>query len=62
MQTPPWKTSDRSLPHCVSPTANMDMSYFTIKYLATLPLGLSNDSNRIVKVKSERCETTADEM
>lgn len=38
------------------------MSYLTIKYLATLSLGLNNVSNKIVKVKAERCETTADEM
>lgn len=38
------------------------MSHFTIKYLTTLPLGLNNDSNNIVKVKAEHCETAADEM
>lgn len=38
------------------------MSYFAIKYLAALPLGLNDDSNRIVKLKAERCEAAADEM
>lgn len=38
------------------------MSYFAIKYLAALPLGLIDDSNRIVKLKAERCGAAADEM
>lgn len=38
------------------------MLCFAIKYLTALPLGLNDDSNRIVKLKAERCEAAADEM